>query len=415
MTGIFSGIYYRICIVLVACLVTGAYPENWQKVADVDSTDVYSITGHSGALYAATTAQIYKSMDAGDSWQPTAQQPLASSELIRLFSHENTLYLGTRGNGIFYTTDGGQSWKTMNNGLSGFATRVTGFAALGDSLYAGTEGSGVYVLNLQNPVFWSAYNTGLFQYSTNSLISNGNTLIAGIGRNLYVRPRSASQWTVVNLDTMETQRDVYDLLPAGQYLYAGTDNGIYQGSPDGKNWQRTDIQAFPGADIVALAAYQSRILAGLLYHDQHWIFSSDNDAGQWDIQAHEFAWLSDLYVSGNRLWAGRGDGLWYLDISGWTGFENPNSIIPSEFCLDQNYPNPFNPSTTITFSLPQAGHVELKIFDIQGNELQTLLSEPRAAGKHTIQFNTNALASGIYVYRLVSGQSQASRRMILLR
>lgn len=80
-----------------------------------------------------------------------------------------------------------------------------------------------------------------------------------------------------------------------------------------------------------------------------------------------------------------------------------------------NYPNPFNPSTTISYSLAEASHVELKVFDMLGREIRTLVSRLQAAGEYKVQFNASDLPSGIYIYTLKAGEFKASRKLILLK
>lgn len=104
------------------------------------------------------------------------------------------------------------------------------------------------------------------------------------------------------------------------------------------------------------------------------------------------------------------------NMDGPTSVENDqNNILPEEYLLQQNYPNPFNPSTTIQFSIPQAGNVTLKIYNLLGEEVKTLADEYRLAGKHSVQFNANNLASGIYFYRIQSGSFVETKKMILLK
>ena len=98
------------------------------------------------------------------------------------------------------------------------------------------------------------------------------------------------------------------------------------------------------------------------------------------------------------------------------------SINPNEFVLFQNYPNPFNPSTTIKYSIPLVGtsrgvspHVILKIFDILGREVVTLVNKEQSAGNYEIQFDASELTSGSYFYRITSGEFSESKKMILLR
>ena len=88
--------------------------------------------------------------------------------------------------------------------------------------------------------------------------------------------------------------------------------------------------------------------------------------------------------------------------------------IPTEFELKQNYPNPFNPTTTISYSLPAEGKVELIVYDILGREVRTLINDFQSAGKHNTEFNGNILSSGVYIYRLsYDGQSYVKKMMLL--
>lgn len=88
---------------------------------------------------------------------------------------------------------------------------------------------------------------------------------------------------------------------------------------------------------------------------------------------------------------------------------------PSQFELSQNYPNPFNPSTNIQFSLPQSGLAMLKVYNLLGQEVATLVNERLTAGAHTVQFNAGQLASGVYIYRLTSGSFVQTRKMMLIK
>ncbi len=92
------------------------------------------------------------------------------------------------------------------------------------------------------------------------------------------------------------------------------------------------------------------------------------------------------------------------------------TTVPAAFSLAQNYPNPFNPSTVIQFSLTAPTRVTLKVFNLLGQEVATLLDESRGAGEYRVRFNAGSLASGVYFYRLstASGQS-ATQRMLLLK
>jgi hypothetical protein len=97
------------------------------------------------------------------------------------------------------------------------------------------------------------------------------------------------------------------------------------------------------------------------------------------------------------------------------GIEPVKHGLPSEYKLAQNYPNPFNPTTKISYALPKAGNVELKIFDILGREVTTLVNEYKTAGSYTVQFDASKLASGVYFYRIKAGDFTASKKMLLVK
>jgi len=83
--------------------------------------------------------------------------------------------------------------------------------------------------------------------------------------------------------------------------------------------------------------------------------------------------------------------------------------------LRQNYPNPFNPITSISFSLPLKSFISLKIFDLLGREVATIVSEQLSAGNHAIKWNAVNMSSGIYFYRLQAGSFTETKKLVLLR
>ncbi|MCS7211837.1 MAG: T9SS type A sorting domain-containing protein [Chloroherpetonaceae bacterium] len=93
----------------------------------------------------------------------------------------------------------------------------------------------------------------------------------------------------------------------------------------------------------------------------------------------------------------------------------PKSSKPQSFALFQNYPNPVNPSTTIRYALPTAAMVSLKVYDVLGREVATLVSERQAAGEYAVPFNATGLASGVYFYRLQAGSYVETKKMMLAK
>jgi len=96
--------------------------------------------------------------------------------------------------------------------------------------------------------------------------------------------------------------------------------------------------------------------------------------------------------------------------------ENTNElIIPKEYGLSQNYPNPFNPNTTINYQLPENNHVTLRIYDILGNIVATLVDQDVQAGYHSFTWNAGNIATGVYFYRLTSGSFVQTKKLILMK
>jgi hypothetical protein len=98
-----------------------------------------------------------------------------------------------------------------------------------------------------------------------------------------------------------------------------------------------------------------------------------------------------------------------------TGAPTMAEFMPRAFALSQNYPNPFNPSTEIEFGVPQATHVQLKVYDILGSEVATLVDDVRAPGIHRVRFEASNLTSGVYLYRLVTSEGTLQNRMLLVK
>ncbi len=98
-----------------------------------------------------------------------------------------------------------------------------------------------------------------------------------------------------------------------------------------------------------------------------------------------------------------------------TVVSNDDEIVVNSFTLEQNYPNPFNPSTTINYSLAERSAVTLKVYDVLGNEVATLVNTNQEAGKHNVSFDAAKLSSGLYIYTLNTGNFTSSKKMMLLK
>jgi hypothetical protein len=124
-----------------------------------------------------------------------------------------------------------------------------------------------------------------------------------------------------------------------------------------------------------------------------------------------------VFLSEEYLYAGTYDaGICYRKLADLlVNIALRNLQNPDKFILNQNYPNPFNPSTTISFSLPSHSFVSLKVFDLLGKEVATIVSEELPAGNYKRIWNAENLASGIYFYRLQAGNFTETKKLILMK
>jgi hypothetical protein len=124
-----------------------------------------------------------------------------------------------------------------------------------------------------------------------------------------------------------------------------------------------------------------------------------------------------FFTDTSNGWAVGDGGIILHTTNGGVSFveEEQLSEVPTVFLLSQNYPNPFNPITSIQYSIPNRNNVVLKIYDILGNEVSTLVNEEKEAGAYAINFDANNLASGLYLYRIQAGSFIDTKKMILLK
>ena len=140
----------------------------------------------------------------------------------------------------------------------------------------------------------------------------------------------------------------------------------------------------------------------------------DEDTGQ---TAEDLSYYENNAILGTSITPDASDPAWVkaniLILT--SNDENGSSKIPDQFNLAQNYPNPFNPSTTLRYSIPKQTFVTLKVFDILGREIETLVNEEKLAGRYSVKFNASYLCSGVYFYRIKAGDFVQTKKMILLK
>ncbi|MFA7288926.1 MAG: T9SS type A sorting domain-containing protein, partial [Melioribacteraceae bacterium] len=205
---------------------------------------------------------------------------------------------------------------------------------------------------------------------------------------------------------------------------------LYQNSfpaKEGQTWKFSSYfkdlsPAFPGANFAALKI-SAKSITGSTF--QYWEIFPDSVTTEWAQYSNEqklpegTAYIQAVIVIHGADGApeasyGIDDVKLELVNDPGTSVED-NGIIPSRYELSQNYPNPFNPTTKIVYNIPQEGVVTLKVFNMIGQEVASLVNEIKSAGSHQINFNAKELASGMYIYRIQVGSFTSAKKMLLIK
>jgi hypothetical protein len=125
---------------------------------------------------------------------------------------------------------------------------------------------------------------------------------------------------------------------------------------------------------------------------------------------------SMLYAGGSFTQIGRSPNAYFAGISTMvTSVAEEHNFTPREVALEQNYPNPFNPTTNLEFRVSSFGFVNLKVFDVLGREVATLVNEVRRPGIYTVRWDSSGLPSGVYFYRLCTTSFTETKKMLLAK
>ncbi len=266
---------------------------------------------------------------------------------------------------------------------------------------------------------------------------------------------SANQeWIAITDEAMEAPDDGFGNTISDNYSYNAIGNayGTIATSSDGQiviaMWMGPEWTGTIGSSAYNIYPGDGGTFTTPLYYTNIYYSASEDGGASWgpvgivqgDVDVHEQnpVLAKDLQIDGNQATAhyiyyfdpipgagGTGqnnengfdpDGIWYYNTYTWTlttGVED--EIVVNNFKLEQNYPNPFNPSTNIKYTLSEQSPVSLKVYDVLGNEVATLVNTTQDVGAYDINFDAANLASGLYIYTLQAGNFTSTKKMMLLK
>jgi hypothetical protein len=460
-------------LLLLLCLspLSTALSQEWMQTASSPKgsgvTDL-AVNQLNGDLYATTgsfnwpnadTGGVHRSTDRGDTW--TRLFPAFVARSIAVKSNGDVFAsvwdYPVANEGLYRSTDDGTTWELAfsagaNNNVFSIAFDSVSFINP-DVAYAGSR-LGVYrSLAGGLPGTWALRTQGLppTPWIRDLVVAPNGVLIAAVmnvsnpsmngvyystdqGNNFLPASGIATGDTVSSL-TVLVDTTASDSGPP-LYVLAGTERGrVYRAAI-----LLTGVQSFallftfPGTP--GLAAWVYILLLGLAFVALYPTFGSGGGIAYTQSGALWFflliglptlylmsalAYYTNLTEGGDQytLYSGtfmnqnNGAQVYRLDLA--TGVTQSSSEVPEHFSLKQNYPNPFNPKTEIEFDIRHSSFITLKVYDVLGNEITTLVSGQKSPGSYTVAWDATGQPSGVYFYRLTAGDLVATRKMMLLR
>ena len=362
---------------------------------------------------------VIKTTNGGDTWIDVSGSPIPDTLTLNSISGrtESTAIVtgaDNRSAYVYITYDGGSTWSQT-------------FAVMGGYIYGTVFTAGNNFGLHCNPIggfwkiYWSSNNGSKWQllstYPQEGSETGWNNALCVVypdgwsGTNsgrLYYSP-TGEEWSPQPTTRLINSKAVWfknkDVGMAGGNVIDFTTDG-------GSSWTFISV---PGTgDILGIAADGDKwwyVRGSSVYH------STDN-GGSWSMIYTAPSGIFNHLVkatNGSHLWAVRSNG----GISSThtpVGIEDERKdAIPEIFSLAQNYPNPFNPSTTFSYTIPNASKVIIKIYDVLGNEIETLVNDDKEAGNYEVKWNAVDLPSGVYFYQLSTGSFIETKNMLLLK
>jgi len=322
--------------------------------------------------FASSTKGIYKTTDGGYSWLKTSQSSYPY-KLIKMKTLNEGFGTDEQGN-VYLTSDSGINWNIVFsatielNSIFNFSPGIS-WAAGGNSNVL----SGIILKTSDKGLTWSVQNNNLYP-QLNSVFFYDNYVGCAVGNSgtILYTSNGGINWEKQTSGTTENLQSVYFINPNAGWI-VGDNSTILYTTDSGSSWQKylhPFISNFKNVQFV-------NSKTGWITGDNRTVLRTDNNGG-----------LSTIYKEDN---------------------------IPDNHYLKQNYPNPFNPTTTIEYSIPEQTNVTLRIFDILGREVITLVNAEKPAGNYKVEFNGSSLPSGIYFYRMGAGSYFETKKFILLR
>lgn len=368
-----------------------------------------------GSIFALgeTHHSIFRFINDGEYWQ-SVNSGLASQSVYALACNSKRyLFAGTWPGSLFRSTNNGESWHISRNGLG---TAMISALAVNLKDYIFACGPRTVFRSIDDGTNWFPIKDFANDSPACIAFNSHDHIFLGItwGR-IFRSTDDGESWSEITEFSAPSQNEILSIAVNSKddIFVAVKRIGIYRSNDHGKNW--SCILDAKDADHLPIAINS----IGHIYvcAGAKGVFRSVDNGETWhEVNAGlpEKNIYSLAFTPSGILYAGTiGAGVFRSTES--TTFVEQTFEMPVSVSLEQNFPNPFNVTTTIPFSLPNSSFTTLKIYNTMGAEIVTLISEKVEKGVHSIKWNANNVASGIYYYRLCFDDIFAAKKLILLK
>lgn len=415
-------------------LKTNGLPDDWGIGLAIDAADTNIVVI---SLRMEGLGKIFLTTDAGNLWDELtwpAEDQFEEAADIEIID-DNNIWFGTDKGRIYATLNGGTDWvlqfydtnktKFINyiemfdelngiamgdgsefeNGMPVFLKTTNGggdWVSMNNSAIGGASGDSWRRLDFVNE------NTGYF-------FESGNT-----PQKLYKTINGGSTWEATNFLNYAMILKFYDENFGLTYNYKDSTGIIMRTIDGGITWSENILTATGwGNDIEFVPGNPAKVW----FTDNKALYFSGDSGKTWsevNVTNDNLGGRDILFINEDIGWILCDYGKVYRTTNGGLGTTSikANNNIPVSHKLLQNYPNPFNPETTIDYQLPVSSYVNLKVYNVLGKEITTLVSEFKQAGNHRVKFNGNinlSLSSGVYFYRLQTSDFVEIKKMLLIK
>jgi len=400
---------------------TGTWTEQTSGLTSV----LYSVSAVSDdvAWVCGAAGKVLRTTNKGVAWTNVSGTIPTAAALYNIFAWDANTCVVTgvtaTNTSIYQTSNGGTTWTVANThagfGDDMFMTDANNAYFIGDPV----GGNWDMLKSTNAGLNWGAWTT-LATTNTagtynNAFWQQGNQVwFPNVGLSqMYYSSNMGTNWATQTITLSEITATCFNSATVGMAAGSTTSPGLLKTTDAGTTWS-----AITSPYTVSISGIAGASTSWWLAQQGLNISFSSNDGAAWTTQytvaAGSFYHMTKSR-SGATIWAVRSNGGISRYGSLISGVTPVSTETPSNYSLSQNYPNPFNPVTKINYALPKSGLVTLKIYDILGKEVATLVNEVKNVGTYSIDFNGSNLSSGVYFYKLTAGDFSSIKKMSLIK